>query len=131
MTSGTYFSSFVVVESGAVTIEGATLDSSFPTLEHGSLQVIEGGTIDSSIATVGDGFSTNQATATVDGFNSSWVNDSTLTVGDSAQGTLNILNGASVSNTQGTIGRGANRQGTVTVHGPNSTWTNSSEAVHR
>ena len=49
----------------------------------------------------------------------------TLTVGYSANGTLTIQDGASVSNSTGTIGLESPSSGTVTVEGAGSTWTNS------
>ena len=52
-----------------------------------------------------------------------WTNSSTLTVGNSGNGTLNI-SGGSVSDTVGTIASASTSTSTVTVSG--GTWTNSS-----
>ncbi|HBX59375.1 MAG TPA: hypothetical protein DEG65_03950, partial [Methylophaga sp.] len=48
-----------------------------------------------------------------------------INVGNSGNGTLNILNGGSVSNTFGSVGRLSGATGTVTVDGAGSSWNNS------
>lgn len=58
---------------------------------------------------------------------SPWSIGGYLYVGNSSDGTLNIENGGTVSNTTGLVGRGAGSNGTVTVTGAGSSWTNSSQ----
>ena len=48
-----------------------------------------------------------------------------LKIGDTNQGTLTVNNGATVSNSLGTIGFASGSTGAVTVDGTGSTWTNS------
>jgi T5SS/PEP-CTERM-associated repeat protein len=64
-------------------------------------------------------------TATVTGDGSEWNNSSSLYVGRSGEGTLNIESGGVVTNTYGYIGYYADSVGTVTVTGEGSEWNNS------
>ncbi len=52
-----------------------------------------------------------------------------LTVGNTANGRMDIINGGGVLNSIGTIGRGAGLTGAVTVDGYGSRWDNSSDVV--
>ncbi len=64
-------------------------------------------------------------TVTVDGSSSTWTNTYGLYVGCEGQGTLNIINGGSVSNySGGRIGEETGSTGVVTVDGNGSTWAN-------
>ena len=66
-------------------------------------------------------------TVTVDGAGSTWTNAGELSVGGRGNGTLNILNGGSVSNTLGAIGYEDGSTSTATVDGTGSAWTNSGQ----
>lgn len=67
------------------------------------------------------------AGVTVTGAGSQWNNALALRVGSSGEGSLNIENGGSVTNTDASIGDtfNLNSVGTVVVDGAGSTWTNS------
>ncbi len=124
--------------SGAVTVDGIgslwqladgaaslTVGSS----GEGSLTISNGGEVlnaDSVLRTsIGDNAGSS-GTVTVDGAGSKLTNiNAGIFVGNSGNGTLNILNGGTVSNTFGSIGNSAGGEGTVTVSGTGSSWNNS------
>lgn len=67
-------------------------------------------------------------TETVPGTHASpWTISGNLTIGSSGTGTLDISNGATVSDSLGTLGFMGGSSGTVTVDGTGSIWTNSGE----
>jgi len=69
------------------------------------------------------GYSTgHNGTATVTGAGSSWTNNHYLIVGQEGEGTLNVSDGATVSNSNGYVGRMSGSIGTATVSGGD--WTN-------
>ena len=124
--------------SGAVTVDGigsswqltgpsASLDVGAS--GEGSLTITNGGEVlnaDSFLSTsIGDNAGSS-GTVTVDGTGSKLTNiNAGINVGNSGNGTLNILNGGSVSNTFGSVGRLSGATGTVTVDGAGSSWNNS------
>ena len=99
---------------------------------NGTLNITGGGTVSSRITVLGRTINA-EGTVTVNGADSNgnpstWANEFGLTVGESGEGTLNISEGGSVSNTSVSIGEGTNGVGTVTVDGTDtngnpSTWT--------
>jgi len=121
---------------GEVTIDGAfsTLDTDGRMLHvggygAGTLNITNGGTLHSDIGKIAQSSGSTGA-VTVDGAGSRWTNEGTygwVSVGWRGNGTLDITNGADVSNTGGTIGGeslGTNvGTGVVTVDGAGSTWT--------
>ena len=124
--------------SGAVTVDGigsswqlagpsASLDVGAS--GEGSLTITNGGEVlnaDSFLSTsIGDNAGSS-GTVTVDGTGSKLTHiNASINIGNSGNGTLNILNGGSVSNTFGSVGRLSGATGTVTVDGAGSSWNNS------
>ncbi|MDP0499604.1 MAG: hypothetical protein Q7P63_05840 [Verrucomicrobiota bacterium JB022] len=100
----------------------------------GTLTISEGGAVTNTNATLGSSsFSPrSQGTLTVTGAGSSWTSNGTVRVGDSGDGVLKILDGASAT-TQGNnstmIAAGYNSTGAVTVSGADSLWTTNSLVV--
>lgn len=98
----------------------------------GTVTVANGGLIQSVGGSIGGRTGTGHATITgVNGTQASeWKMTGAFTVGATSTGTLDILNGGSVSNGPGSIGSSAGSNGTVTVSGVNgakpSTWVSSS-----
>jgi fibronectin-binding autotransporter adhesin len=93
----------------------------------GSLYIQNGGAVGNTAGYIAFGTTTGYAaagTVTVSG-SATWTNSSTLQVGGSGSGTLNVAAGGSVSNTTGYIGYGANATAAsaATVDGVNSKWT--------
>lgn len=125
--------------SGAVTVDGigslwqladGAANLKVGSSGEGTLTITNGAEVlnaDSLLGTtIGEDASSN-GTVTVDGVGSNLTNiQSSITVGQSGTGTLNILNGGSVSNTSGYIGRSAGGIGTVTLDGAGSSWNNTS-----
>jgi len=125
--------------SGAVTVDGAGSFWQFtgPITQlivgssgTGTLAITNGGEVlnsDSFLSTtIGENAGSN-GTVTVDGTGSNLTNiDTNIRVGNSGNGTLNILNGGRVRNRTGAIGNSAGGEGTVTVGGTGSSWNNSS-----
>ena len=128
---------------GAVTVDGigsswqlagpsASLDVGAS--GEGSLTITNGGEVlnaDSYLSTsIGDNAGSS-GTVTVNGTGSKLTNiNASINVGNSGNGTLNILNGGSVSNTFGSVGRQAGGIGTVTVNGTGSSWNNTSAILY-
>ena len=94
---------------------------------NGILTVSNGGAVSNTVAANVGSSAGSTGLATITGANSTWTNTGTFAVGDHGEGTLDILDGGSVSNTTGHIGRIAGSIGAVTVDGADSAWTNSSE----
>lgn len=94
------------------------------TISNGSLNVLAGGQVNSYQGNIGAAFGSS-ATVTVAGSGSSWNTSDVIRVGNSGQGTLNILNGGSVvqSNLGASIGNFASGVGVVNVDGAGSTWS--------
>ncbi|MDP6637397.1 MAG: PEP-CTERM sorting domain-containing protein [Phycisphaerae bacterium] len=99
----------------------------------GELNVVSGGSVSNTDGYIGSGYLVlmGDGTVTVDGAGSTWTNSRHLYVGYVGTGQLNVLNGGSVSNTEGRIGfynifETTVSDGTVTVDGDGSSWTNSS-----
>ena len=68
--------------------------------------------------------------ATVTGLNSQWNNSANLFVGHNGNGTLNVMDGGVVSNTNGLIGsHHPSSTGVATVTGSDSRWNNSGSLV--
>ncbi len=115
---------------GAVTVDGTsstwtnTDDLFVGDGGDGTLDIQNGGAVSSAdVAHLG---SQSGATgiATVTGAGSTWTNGGVLSVGYLGNGTLNILDGGSASNTEGYVGREIGSSGTATVSGAGSTWNN-------
>ncbi len=126
--------------SGHVTVGGGTGASTWTssgelTVAHfgtGTLTITGGGVVANTNGYVGrDGGS--QGTVSVGGGtgSSTWTNSGELTVGNTGTGTLSIIGGGVVANTNGYVGRNAGFQGTVMIGGGtgSSTWTNSSDLL--
>lgn len=85
----------------------------------GQSVTITGDVQNASIGTAGPG------TVTVDGAGASWASSGSLVyVGESANGTLTIRNGGSVTSSLAFIGNQYHATGIVTVDGAGSSWTN-------
>ncbi|WP_296592964.1 autotransporter domain-containing protein [Methylophaga sp.] len=124
--------------SGAVTVDGIgsswQLAGSSASLDVGAsgegiLTITNGGEVlnaDSFLSTsIGDNAGSS-GTVTVNDAGSKLTNiNAGIFVGNTGNGTLNILNGGSVSNTFGSVGRLSGATGTVTVDGAGSSWNNS------
>ena len=69
----------------------------------------------------------SSGTATVEGSDSTWTNSAGLIVGEYGAGALNIINGGTVSNANGFVGRYSGSSGTVNVGGTgvDATWSTS------
>jgi fibronectin-binding autotransporter adhesin len=95
---------------------------------NGTLNILNGGSVSNTVAYIA--YATGSTgTVTVSGSGSQWTNNSGssgLSVGYSGNGTLNVQNGGTVSNTQGFIGNAQGSMGAVTVSGAGAQWTNSS-----
>jgi len=143
-----YNHSYVGSEAGSTALvivdgEGSTWGNSgnlyVGNVGNGTLNITDGGTVYNQHGIVGQFYTDfgdgNVAHGTgivnVDGAGSTWTNNGTLTVGSTAEGTVNITNGGAVSSINGNIGgqvsslTGLRGQGTVNVDGKNSTWTDS------
>jgi len=93
----------------------------------GNLNINNGGMISiSSDSYVGEKHG-SIGTATIDGAGSNLTSTFDFTVGGGGggNGTLNILNGGTVSNKSGELGQGVGSNGTATIDGVGSTWNNS------
>ena len=92
--------------------------------EGGHLYVYNGSTLtndgDVSVGTDSDEY----GWATVNGSGSTWANSGSLWIGTSGSGTLEVRNGATVSNTDGCLGTTSLSTGTATIDGIGSSWTN-------
>ncbi len=115
----------------------------------GTLNVTNGARVQSKHGAIGTGFGSDPGTAiitsgvgtaTIDGANSIWHNDLTLTIGlgtvdpnhktitapaSRGSGTLNITNGGRVENTDAILAAVANTTGRATLSGANSIWASS------
>jgi fibronectin-binding autotransporter adhesin len=93
---------------------------------RGTLNIQAGGKVTNTDGVVGQyvGFA-GGSEANITGTGSKWTNSGFLIVGDSGTGTLNVLAGGEVTNTNGAIGRFSGSSGTVTVTGAGSKWLNS------
>ena len=61
----------------------------------------------------------------MEGRESTWINTASIDVGVGGEGSLDVLNGGSVSAQTGRIGREAGAVGTATVDGAGVNWSNS------
>ncbi|HSH93832.1 MAG TPA: hypothetical protein VK968_06785, partial [Roseimicrobium sp.] len=115
---------------GIATIDGGgSLWESSSTLTvgfsgHGLLDILNGGAVSNHNGRIARSGSSSQGMVTVDGENSTWTNTGYLRVGEEGHGTLNILNGGTVSNTIGYISYDPDSAGFVTVNGLGSSWIN-------
>ncbi len=90
--------------------------------------LLNGGSLDNVMGVVGaSAGSTGEVT--LKGLDAAWANSATLTVGAGGTGTLTILEGNTVSSTDGIVGMAVGAVGTVVVDGKlglvSSNWTNS------
>lgn len=129
--------------SGAVTVVGVNSGTSSEwamtgqlvvgNTATGTLNVMDGGQVhNATLGTIGME-ATAVGTATVsgihaDGTRSTWTNGNALSVGNRGTGTLNILDGALVNSTSGSIGTGAGGVGTANVRGVHANGTASTWA---
>jgi fibronectin-binding autotransporter adhesin len=91
---------------------------------NGSLCVTNGGSV-TSVEYAHIGLTAGSSgTVTVDGAGSTWSNNSSLYVGESGNGILNITNGGTVINSSVYVGTNAGSSGTLTVDGAGSIWGN-------
>lgn len=118
--------------SGTVTVDGTGSNWIGTRLEVGSsgtgaLNVTNGGKITTTQGRVGQNGGAIGIT-TIDGSGSLWANSSgDFYVGISGAGTLNVQNGAAVTNaSSGYFGANVGATGTVTVTGTGSSWANTS-----
>ena len=89
------------------------------------MDILNGAIGSTSSATYLGFTSDGDGTLTVDGAGSRWTGTTTLTAGTSGDGTLRVLNGGVVTNTDATLGSAAGTTGTALVSGQGATWTNS------
>jgi T5SS/PEP-CTERM-associated repeat protein/autotransporter-associated beta strand protein len=96
---------------------------------NGTLNITSGGTVSTAFGSIGS--SGGIGTVTVSGSTSTWINSnffgpSAIHVGEfGGTGTMNVLNGGTVSSGGGLIGDVGT--GTVTVNGAGSSWTSSGD----
>jgi T5SS/PEP-CTERM-associated repeat protein len=89
-----------------------------------TLSIEAGGDVTTNVAGIIGSGSSSTGIVTVTGIGSAWTISGSLDVGSMGRGTLNIQNGAAVSNTHASIARNAGSNGNVTVSGAGSTWSN-------
>tara|TARA_R110002049_G_scaffold305056_3_gene501175 strand:+ start:136789 stop:138867 length:2079 start_codon:yes stop_codon:yes gene_type:complete len=115
-----------------ITGDGSNWDSTFvlsPTFYvgargQGELTIDQGGKLESGNGSVASE-TTGIGTVTIDGANSSWINQG-MRVGDRGIGQMAISRGAKAITTGNSrIGNEINSSGTVTIQGADSQWTNS------
>ena len=115
--------------SGSATISGANsqwINSSCLYVGNGgsgTLNVTGGGSVSNYYGCCIGENSSATGVVTVDGAGSKWTIRNNLQISSYGSGTLNVTNGASVSNAYGYIAAYSNSTGTVTVDGASSTWT--------
>ncbi|MEM0965653.1 MAG: autotransporter-associated beta strand repeat-containing protein [Verrucomicrobiota bacterium] len=135
----------LVTGTGVVTVTGSgsewNVDNALRVGQSGTgqLDILQGGAVTSGSAIIADqnngGLNSDgRGTVNVDGDGSDWTVSGDLTVGNEGPGTLNVSNGAKVSNSgTAVIGEAGRGTGTVTVtgtdsvSGTNSTWTSSGD----
>jgi len=88
----------------------------------GTLNITNGGSVSNTSFGYLGSRRAGIGTATVDGAGSTWTNGHALMVGYGGTGTLNVLNGGSVSNIMVILGYEFSGNGTATVDGAGSTW---------
>ena len=92
---------------------------------NASLTIANGGLVSNQDATIAGLASSKNASVSVSGLGSRWVNSGKLTVGSNGIGSLFISSGGVVTNNDGTIGDKQGSNGAVTVLGLGSSWQNS------
>lgn len=126
-----------VIDAGTRTVNTSTSYTGdlYVGKDHNATLIVEsGGTISGTGGNIGGNIGYNagsNGTVTVTGTGSAWANPTgqDMDVGANGTGTLNILNGGTVSNQNGTVAHFVGSTGTVTVTGAGSTWTNANELV--
>lgn len=93
----------------------------------GMLEITNGGAVSNIAGYIGRASGSMRSVVTVSDAGSIWTNSDTLDVGYVGKGSLKILNGGTVSNTDGRVGYSSDSTGAVTVSGAESTWTNSGD----
>ncbi len=89
----------------------------------GQLQVSAAGLVTSGSSTIGDSAGSH-GTVTISGTGAHWIDSGLfLNVGNSGNGTLNILAGGLVENSTARIGAASTGNGVANVDGPNSRWS--------
>ena len=125
------------IDSTAGSHGSATVDGSGSAWHHafelyvgygnGTLDITNGGTVTDFfgyIAYFPEFPGRSAGTVNVDGAGSNWTSDSTIHVGDSGDGVLNVTNGGAVVNGEGYLGFNFDSTGTATIDGTDSSWTN-------
>ena len=114
--------------SGSVVVDDATWDITFTlgvgAFGDGDLTIRNTGTVTSNFPSTIASQSNSTGNVTVTGTGSSWANDGRISVGGFGDGTLSILNGASVTGTDAEVGVLSGGSGGVLVSGTNSLWNN-------
>jgi len=94
---------------------------------NGTVRILNGGTVNSVDGYIGQGSgngTASQGLVELSGVGSSWINTDRLRVGDvGGQGTLRIMDGASVTTNSALVGSMSGSVGTAVVDGANSVWT--------
>lgn len=93
---------------------------------NGSLTIADGGEVTGASYTSVATWDGSVGAVVVSGAGSAWSNSGELHIGRRGSGTLEINNGAGVSNTIGFVGSEPGSVGTVEVSGAGSAWTSSS-----
>jgi outer membrane autotransporter protein len=116
-----------MIQAYAASVQNATIGDTGK-----GVLLLNGGSLDSVIGVVG-AIAGSVGEVTLNGTDAAWANTATLTVGDGGTGTLTILEGNTVSNTNGFVGNAVGAVGTVVVDGKvgnvSSTWTNSGNLI--
>ncbi|MCJ7993914.1 autotransporter domain-containing protein [Rhizobium cremeum] len=89
----------------------------------GTLDIVNGGYVHSGSATIANLATASGSTVTVDGVGSEWSIDTSLVVGGSTEGHLDITNGGVVGASTAALGYASGGNGHVSVAGANSSWT--------
>ena len=119
--------SVIVTGAGSTWMSGIALDVGFNGI--GTLMIAAGGTVTANYGDIGI-FAGSMGTVTVDGAGSALTFADDLVLGSSAGvGVLNIQNGGTVANQDGTLGSQPGSTGTAHVAGAGSTWTNAGDLV--
>jgi outer membrane autotransporter protein len=119
--------------SGTVTVDGAGskwTNSSDLYVGHsgnGTLNILNDGAVSNGGSAMLGYVGGSIGAVTVDGALSKLAVSSSLYVGFNGTGILNILNGGTVSDVDGTVGKYSSSNGAVAVDGTGSTWTNSGD----
>ena len=133
--SNTYGYIGKMLGTGVVTVSGAgaewtsTRGVYVGDFGDGTLEITNGGLVFSNTSGYLGFSSGSTGSAMVSGGGSIWNNSSSLYVGYSGEGTLEITDGGKVGDTNGWIGSSVGSTGSVTISGAGAEWTNSSDLI--